>query len=145
MYIHLMSVHSSCPSPGQLRPRSMQEILCLYLLSNIYSCLSFNLFFLLKDLHPNCVILQYSNFYTTHLDALTHLPIKLLGRQPKVRITTSNMTGSWPTQNNKRFYKELRIQSGLITNPLSEIRFWSHQSYSVIWIKVGKCLCISMQ
>jgi len=38
-------------------------------------------------------------------------------------VPSSNMTGFWPAQSNKRFYdKQLRIQAGLLMNT-SEIKF----------------------
>jgi len=53
-----------------------------------------------------------------------HLIAGQTAKGKKNFIPTPNVTGSWPAQNNKRFYdKELRIQSGLLMNPLSQIKF----------------------
>lgn len=138
-YSDIACLHSgTVASPGQLKTCG-KGYAWFY---NFVCVRSFLCYFYLK---VTWIILQYSKIDTTFgcLNPPLHLITGQTAKGKKHFISTANMTGSWPAENNKRFDdKDLRLQSGLLMNPLSEITFWSHCIYSVIWIKTGKCLCL---
>lgn len=137
MYIYIKCVRSSWASPGQLRIQCRKYCVHFYYPVYIQVFPLLNLPFKRLASELCCVTIFQILYYTFRcFNSSPHLITGQTGKGEKPFIPTSNMTGPSPAWN-KRFHKELRIQLGLGMNPLSEIRFWSHQSYSVIWIKVG--------